>query len=52
MQTNPQAAQRAMADARVAAQIEKLMVAGKNPALSQLRALIAGCPLIYLPQAY
>jgi len=28
MQTNPQAAQRAMSDARVAAQIEKLMVAG------------------------
>jgi hypothetical protein len=28
MQTNPQSAQRAMSDARVAGQIEKLMIAG------------------------
>lgn len=28
MQTNPQAAQRAMSDSRVAGQIEKLMIAG------------------------
>ncbi len=30
MQSNPQAAQRAMSDSRVASQIEKLMVAGSS----------------------
>ena len=54
MQTNPQAAQRAMSDARVASQIEKLMVAGKKRALNRascFRALFTA-PSFFWPQAY